>query len=76
MKATNKKEVDGIISDIKTIRKKKGITQKKLSEMTGINRVSLAKIENGITEPLLSTIRKILVALDRDIKIVHRKKNM
>ena len=42
-----------MVYKLKEIRKRKGLTQKKLSEMSGINRVTIAKYETDINEPSL-----------------------
>lgn len=49
---------------IKSLREKKGISQEKLAEMTGLSRVSISNLENGKTlEVKVSTLRKIALAL-------------
>ena len=49
-----------------TIRKEKGITQKDVSERAGIAQPSYCTIENGITNPSVSTAKKIAEALGFD----------
>lgn len=49
--------------NIKTIRKKKGITQKKLSEMTGIAEITIRKYEADAFVPKKSQIEKIASVL-------------
>lgn len=50
---------------IKEVCKKKGITQKQLSELCGIAEVSLSKSING--NPTISTLEKIATALGVEI---------
>lgn len=49
---------------IKTIRKEKGISQKKLAEMVGISVNSLCQIEINASFPQKSTINKICDSLN------------
>lgn len=46
-----------------------GITQKKLSEITGIDQANISKIERGISNPSLSTLKKLAHGLGMQIKI-------
>ena len=50
-------------------RKKKNMTQKELSEMTGIDRADICKIENGNANSTLETLQRIAEALDKRIVI-------
>lgn len=50
---------------IKDVCKEKGITQKQLSELSGIAEVSLSKSING--NPTIETLEKIATALGVDI---------
>ena len=45
----------------------KGRTQAQLSEMTGIQRSNLSRLENGKTNPNIETLSKIAIALDTTI---------
>ena len=49
---------------IRTIRKKQGITLKELAEKTGLSIGYISQIERDLTDPSLSTLRKISAALD------------
>lgn len=44
---------------IKEVRKQKGLTLKKLSELTGVGKGTLSRIENGKRSPLFETVRRI-----------------
>lgn len=48
---------------IRKLRKEKGLTQKRLGELCGINEANIRKYELGNQNPKLSTIRKIAAAL-------------
>lgn len=49
---------------IKTIRKNKGYTQEKLSELIGIEPQSMSYMENGKFAPTPDTLQKLATALD------------
>lgn len=49
---------------IKEYRKKRGITQAKLAELTGIHPVSIRKYEAGMMEPRLPQLQRIADALE------------
>ena len=58
-----------LIDEIITTRNKRGITQKKLEEMSGVKQPVISKIEKGIVTPNLSTVLKILTALEKTLYI-------
>ncbi|AAT27831.1 Dam family site-specific DNA-(adenine-N6)-methyltransferase [[Mycoplasma] mobile] len=49
---------------LKELRKSKQISQKELSESTGIVREQISRIENGLVNPTLDTLHKISLALN------------
>lgn len=53
---------------LKGIRQKKGMTQRQLSEASGVNRVTIAKYETGKSVPSLSNAEKLAKALDVKIE--------
>ena len=60
---------DALISEIITARSRRGITQKKLEEMSGVKQPVISKIEQGVVTPNLATILKILAALEKTLYI-------
>ncbi len=50
-------------------RAKKGYTQKQLSEATGIDQSDVSKIERGVSNPSISTLNKIAVALGMQLYV-------
>ncbi len=52
------------VSDIKTIRKKLGLTQSMLASKSGVSQSLIAKIEMGNIDPAYSNVRKIFSALE------------
>ena len=51
-------------------RARKGITQKELSEITGIDQSDISKIERGVSNPSVSTLSRIADALDSKLVIM------
>ena len=66
---------ENIINTIISTRKKKGLTQKEVAEMTGLKQPAIARIENNVNSPQLDTLIKILDALDLKIEINSLKTN-
>ena len=49
---------------VRNMRKKRGITLKELAEKTGLSIGYISQIERNLTDPSLSTLRKLSAALD------------
>jgi len=63
--ATMSNEISTIAKNIKKIRKKKGISQDKLSKLADVAYNTIIKIESGaIQNPTIETVQKIAKALD------------
>jgi len=58
-----------IISAIIEGRKKKNITQKELSEITGITQSDISRLENGNSNPSLRTLQRLASGLGMKIKL-------
>ena len=54
---------------IVTARDSVGMTQKQLSEATGIYQADISKIERGISNPSLSTLNRLAAGLGMDLNI-------
>lgn len=52
--------------NIRNLRIKKGLTQKKLGELSGINEVQIRQYELGKVQPKMVTLKKLATALDTD----------
>ncbi len=50
-------------------RREKGITQKELSERTGIAQGDISKLENGSANPSVKTLKRVAAALGKKVKI-------
>ncbi|MDK4516848.1 helix-turn-helix domain-containing protein [Fusobacterium necrophorum] len=59
-----------IIGELIKAREEKGITQKKLEEISGVKQPVIARLETGKSNPQLSTILKILSSLGKTLAIV------
>jgi predicted transcriptional regulator len=64
-----------LMSEIFRARRDKGVTQKQLEEVSGVKQPIIARVENGKTDPQLSTLLKILRALGKTIAIIPVKCN-
>lgn len=53
---------------IALLRKEKGITQAELASTCGTTQQQVAKIEGGVVDPRLSTLRAIAIALGCELK--------
>ena len=59
-----------LIGEIIKARKEKGLSQKKLEELSGVKQPIIARMEKGLTNPQLDTILKVLAPLGKTIAIV------
>ena len=58
-----------IIRALIEARKNSGITQKELSERTGIAQGDISKIERGIANPSLKTLKSLANGMDMRLKL-------
>ena len=63
-----------LIKELVTLRKDKHLSQQKVADSAHVIRETIARIENQITSPQISTLIKILEPLGYTIKIVPIKK--
>lgn len=59
-----------IIGELIRARQEKGISQKKLEELSGVKQPVIARMEKGITSPQLDTILKVLAPLGKTLAVV------
>lgn len=57
-----------IINEIIKIRKKRGITQKQLANLSGIKQSNISRLENGKVTPSLELIQKIMHSLGYKVR--------
>ena len=55
--------------EIANARKERGITQKKLEELSGVKQPIIARMEKGSTKPQLDTVLKVLAPLGKTLYI-------
>ncbi|GAB1352342.1 MAG TPA: helix-turn-helix domain-containing protein [Candidatus Rifleibacterium sp.] len=58
-----------IIQAMIDARKNTGVTQKELSEKTGITQADISKLENGNANPSLRTLRRLAKGLGMRLKL-------
>lgn len=59
-----------LIGEFIRARQEKGISQKKLEELSGVRQPIIARMEKGYTSPQLDTILKLLVPLGKTLAVV------
>lgn len=59
-----------LIGEIIKARQEKGISQKKLEELSGVKQPIIARMEKGTTNPQLGTIIKVLAPLGKTLAVV------
>ena len=59
-----------LIGELIKARQEKGLSQKKLEELSGVKQPVIARMEKGQTSPQLDTILKVLAPLGKTLAIV------
>ena len=59
-----------LMSELINARLEKGISQKKLEELSGVKQPVIARMERGGTNPQINTILKVLAPLGKTLAIV------
>lgn len=59
-----------LIGELIKARQEKGLSQKKLEELSGVKQPVIARMEKGQTSPQLDTILKVLAPLGKTLEIV------
>ena len=57
---------------VRNVREEKNITIQKLSQISGLSKGHLSRIERGETEPTISTLIRIALALKVDVKELYK----
>ena len=63
-----------LIGELIKARQEKGISQKKLEELSGVRQPIIARMEKGSTSPQIDTILKVLAPLGKTLAIVPLQK--
>lgn len=59
-----------LIGELIKARQEKGISQKKLEELSGVKQPVIARMEKGSTSPQIDTLLKVLAPLGKTLAIV------
>ena len=59
-----------LIGELIKARQEKGISQKKLEELSGVKQPIIARMERGTTSPRIETVLKVLAPLGKTLAIV------
>jgi ribosome-binding protein aMBF1 (putative translation factor) len=59
-----------LIGELIKARREKGISQRKLEEMSGVKQPVIARMERGYTTPQIGTVIKVLASLGKKLVIV------
>lgn len=59
-----------LIGELIKARQEKGISQKKLEELSGVKQPIIARMEKGSTSPQVDTLLKVLAPLGKTLAIV------
>ena len=59
-----------LMGELIDARHKKGISQKRLEELSGVSQPVIARMERGTTIPKLDTVLKVLTALGKTLAVV------
>lgn len=59
-----------LIGELIKARQEKGISQKKLEELSGVKQPIIARMEKGQTSPQIDTVLKVLAPLGMTLKVV------
>ncbi len=59
-----------LIGELIKARQEKGISQKKLEELSGVKQPVIARMEKGSTSPQIDTVLKVLAPLGKTLAVV------
>lgn len=59
-----------LIGELIKARQEKGLSQKKLEELSGVKQPVIARMERGTTSPQLDTVLKLLAPLGKTLAVV------
>lgn len=59
-----------LMAELVEARQERGISQKKLEELSGVSQPVIARMETGKTIPQLDTVLKVLASLGKTLAIV------
>jgi len=60
----------GLMMELTRARSERGLSQRKLEELSGVKQPIIARMENGSTSPQLDTVLKVLAPLGKTLAVV------
>ena len=66
---------ESLIGELIKARHEKGISQKRLEELSGVKQPIIARMEKGSTSPQINTLLKVLAPLGKTLAVVPLEKN-
>ncbi|MDR3287811.1 MAG: helix-turn-helix transcriptional regulator [Peptococcaceae bacterium] len=63
-----------VMVELVNARKERGISQKKLEELSGVKQPVIARMERGSTSPQIDTVLKVLAPLGKTLAVVPIEK--
>ena len=63
-----------VMIELTRARRERGISQKKLEELSGVRQPVIARMERGSTSPQLDTVLKVLAPLGKTLAVVPLEK--
>ena len=54
---------------LKTLRKRAGLTQEQLAQVTGIDQANISRLENGTANPSLRTLKRLAEGMGMELKL-------
>jgi len=65
----------GLMVELTQARNERGLSQRKLEELSGVKQPVIARMENGSTSPQLDTVLKVLAPLGKTLAVVPLEQN-
>lgn len=59
-----------LVGELIKARQKKGLSQKRLEELSGVKQPIIARMEKGTTSPQIETVLKVLAPLGKTLAVV------
>lgn len=66
-------EISELVSSLKAARLEKSLSQRELSELSGVPQAQISKLENGQADVRISTFVALSRALGQEVEIIPRK---
>lgn len=67
-------EISELVTSLKAARKNQGLSQRQLSELSGVPQAQISKLENSQADVRISTLVAVSRALGLEVELVPRKR--